>query len=89
MVIRVATFNQKPDQHESAELMQTFRAWMKSQPGFRHAWHAHDSNSGKSVSISVWDDMASLMAMKDRTFPGGSIGLKPDKVEIFDETEEF
>ena len=55
--------------------MAEFRAWMKSQPGFRAAWHTHDSKTGKSLSISVWDDMASLRALKDRVFPG------PDAVQ--------
>jgi hypothetical protein len=89
MVIRVAVFNEKPALHEDKERIQAFRDWMKSQPGFHSAWHAHDSKTGQSRSISVWQDMASLMAMKDRAFPGGPIGQKPDKIEVFDEAEEF
>ena len=89
MVIRVATFAKKPAAHDDAKLMEDFRGWMRSQPGFRAAWHAHDAKSGSAMSISVWDDMASLLAMKDRPFPGGPIPIKPDKVEVFDEVEAF
>jgi hypothetical protein len=89
MVIRVATFDKKPAVHDDESAMTAFRAWMRSQPGFRVAWHTHDSKSGKALSISVWNDMPSLLAMKDRPFPGGPIALRPDKVEIFDEADEF
>ena len=89
MVIRVATFEQRPAAHADEQLMAQFRAWMKSQPGFRAGWHTHDSKTGRAQSISVWDDLASLMAMKDRACPGGPIGAKPDRTEVFDDVQEF
>lgn len=89
MVIRIATFERKPAAHDNPALMMAFRAWLKSQPGFETAWHAEDSTTGRALSISVWKDMASLLAMKERTFPGGSMNIKPDKVEIFDHGEQF
>ncbi len=89
MIIRVATFEKKPVIHADEERMRTFRAWMKSQPGFRTAYHTHDSKTERVLSISVWDDMASALAMKDRVPPGGPMGIKPDKVEVYDEVEEF
>jgi len=89
MVIRVAMFEKKPDVHEDEATIAKFRAWMKSQPGFRHGWHASDSKTGKALSISVWEDMPSMMAMKDRPFPGGPLGVKPDSVMILDQVEEF
>ena len=89
MVIRVATFNEKPALHSDEALMTQFREWMKSQPGFVAAWHAASSKTGKAQSISVWADAPSMMAMKDRVFPGPPMNLKPDLVEIFDEVEAF
>ena len=59
MVIRIATFSRKPD--------------VPDDKGHRAAWHARDTKTGKVASISVWEDMASMMAMKDRTPPGGPI----------------
>ena len=89
MVIRVAEFDKKPVFHDDEKLVAKFRAWMKSQPGFRHGWHATDSKTGRAISISVWDDMASVLAMKDRPFPGGAMGAKPDRLVIFDQVDEF
>jgi hypothetical protein len=89
MVIRIATFDTKPELAVDEERLEEFRNWMKEQPGFRSAWHASDSKTGKSVSISVWQDMPSLLAMKDRKFPGPPIERKPDKVELFDDVAEF
>lgn len=89
MVIRVATFASNPAAHNDENVMREFRAWMKSQPGFRAGWHAHDSKTGSAMSISVWNDMASLKALKDRRFPGAPLDIKPDKVELFDEVDEF
>jgi hypothetical protein len=89
MVIRVATFDKKPATHDDEGLMAAFRAWMKSQPGFVSAWHTHDSRTGRALSISVWADMDSLIGMRERTFPGGPIGTKPDRVDVFDEVDAF
>ena len=33
--------------------------------------------------------MASLLAMKDRVFPGGPLGIKPDTVEILEVAHTF
>ena len=89
MVIRVATFDQRPAGHDDEATMAEFRAWMKAQPGFRAGWHTTDAKSGKTLSISVWDSLAAMHALKTQVFPGKPIALKPDKVEIFDETVEF
>ena len=87
MITRIATFNTEPvvdpNKHEE------FRRWMGSQPGMISGYHVHDPASGKVVSISFWTDRAALMAMKDRVFPGGPLGLKPDTVEIFDVAHTF
>ena len=89
MVIRIATYNKKPTQHDNAPLMAAFHAWLRLQPGFRAGWQIHDSKSDKTLSVNVWADLASYQAMKDRIFPGASTGPQPDKVEIFDELVEF
>jgi hypothetical protein len=87
MVCRVATFNQRPDVDEGR--LREFRAWMKQQPGFAAAYHVADPKTGKVLSISLWRSMEEMLAMKDRTFPGPPLGLKPDSVEIFTDVEEF
>jgi heme-degrading monooxygenase HmoA len=86
MICRVATFDTRPDISE--EKMVAFRAWMKSQPGFKTMYHLHDPSTGKAMSISFWESAEQMMAMKDRTPPGGAIGLKSSKVEIFPDVVE-
>lgn len=81
-VMRIAMFEKMPDvdpvKHDE------LRKWMATQPGFRALYHAVDPTTGRLTSVSVWDSREQLMAMKDRTFPGGPLGLKPDSVEIYD-----
>lgn len=84
---RIATFHTEPVvdpvKHEE------FRQWMGSQPGFLSGYHLRDAKSGKIMSISFWTDMASMAAMKDRVFPGGPLGLKPDSVEVLEVAHTF
>ncbi len=89
MVIRVATFEQRPAAFDDEAVMAEFRAWMKSQPGFRAGWHTTDAKSGKSLSISVWESVEAMRGLRNQVFPGKPFDLKPDKVELFDETVEF
>lgn len=87
MVIRIAEFDRAPPFHDDPELLGAFRRWISSQPGYRHGWHASDSATGRVVSVSVWDDLASVTALKTRPFPGGSLGAKPDRVTVFDRVD--
>lgn len=89
MLIRIAEFDGKPVFHDDPELVGRFRAWMRGQPGFRHGWHATDSKTGCTVAITVWDDLASLLALKDHQFPGGPLGARPDRLTIFEQVDEF
>lgn len=89
MVMRVAEFAQKPAFHDDEAVATAFRAWMKSQPGSLHGWHATESATGKTVSVSVWKDRASLLATKERPFQGGPLGAQPDRVVVFDQVEEI
>lgn len=89
MVIRIAEFDVAPAFHSDPASLAAFRAWIKSQPGYRHGWHATDSATGRTTAVSVWDDLASLRALKDRPFPGGSLGATPDRVTIYDAVEGF
>jgi hypothetical protein len=86
MICRIATFDKKPDINE--DRLREFRAWMKSQPGLKAHYHVHDPKTGKGMSIGFWETAEHLMAMKDRVPPGGPMGLKPDKVEVFSMVEE-
>jgi heme-degrading monooxygenase HmoA len=90
MVCRIAVHEQRDSisSDDNARAKQ-FRDWMKQQPGFEAAYHVQDPVTGKTVSISFWHSMEAMMALKDRTPPGGPVGLKPVSVEIFPVVEKF
>jgi hypothetical protein len=88
VLIRIAEFDKKPAFHDDPELLERFRTWMRSQPGFLHGWHATDPETGRTVAVSIWNDRASLVALKDRPFPGGPLGAgPPDRLTIFEHAE--
>lgn len=87
MICRIATHDSQPD--IAADAAATFRGWMKEQPGFKAGYHLKDPASGRVLSISIWESKEHMMALKDKTPPGGPVGLKPSMVEIFPIVEEF
>lgn len=81
-VMRVAAFEKRPEIDPAK--YEAFRRWMASQPGVVAHYHASDPQSGRVLSVSVWESREALLAMRDRPFPGGALGLKPDSVVIYD-----
>ena len=90
MLIRIAEFDKKPAFHDDPDLLERFRTWMRGQPGFLHGWHATDPESDRTVSVSIWTDRASLLAVKGQPFPSGSLGAgPPDRLTIVEQAEAF
>lgn len=90
MICRIAIHEKQPSvTSEDNEKARDFRAWIKQQPGFTTGYHVQDPETGKTLSITFWETKEHLLAMKDRTPPGGPIGLEPASVETFFVVEEF
>jgi len=90
MICRIAVHEARPSiTAEENERARSFRAWVKEQPGFKAGYHVQDPETGKTVSISFWESREAMLAMRDRTPPGGPVGLKPVSVETFALVEEF
>src|SRR5215210_6310798 len=70
MICSVAIHEQSPASIASDEA-RSIREWIKEQPGFGGGYHAQDSQTLKSVSITVWDPKDSMMALRDHTGPPG------------------
>ena len=81
--------HEKPPGRVASDEARGFRNWVKEQPGFVGGYHAQDSETGRMVSITIWDSQESLLALKDRTLPGGPVGIATERLEIFDMVEEF
>ncbi len=62
---------------------------MASQPGFIKAHHCRNPETGAAASVSYWNSRDELLALKTKTPPGGSIGMKPDRVEIYEVEHTF
>jgi hypothetical protein len=88
VICRVATPERTPDSIASEDA-KGFRAWLKEQPGFVGGYHVQDSETGRAISITIWDSEESMMALRDRVPPGGPVGMKPVSVQLFDRIEEF
>lgn len=88
MICRVALHEDPPGSITSDEA-KGFRAWLKEQPGFVGGYHAQDSQTGRMVSITVWDSRDSMETLRDSTPPGGSLGIVTEREELFDVVEEF
>ena len=88
MICRVVIHEQSPGSIASDEA-RSFLELMKEQPGCVGGYHAQDCQTLKSVSITVWDSKDSMMALRDRTPPGGPVGITTDWQEIYDVVEEF
>ncbi len=88
MICRVALHENPPGSNTSDEA-RSFREWLKEQPGFINGYHAQDSETGKAVSITVWDSRDSVMALRDFTPPGGSVGITTQWSELYDVVEQF
>jgi heme-degrading monooxygenase HmoA len=88
MICRVATHAHTPGPITSDEA-RSFREWLKGQPGFIDGFHAQDSETGRAVSITVWDSRDSMMALSDLPLPGGSAATTAEWFEIYDVVERF
>lgn len=88
MIVRIAYFDALPQGGDAPEHGQ-FRAWLASQPGFVRAHHALNHETGAAVSISYWQSLEHLEALRSRTPPGGPLGFRPQRVETYEVEHEF
>ena len=88
MFCRVALHEKTPGSVASDEA-RSFRQWIKGQPGFVGGYHVQDSNTGRMLSITIWESEGNVEALRERTPPGGSPGIVTDREELFDVVEEY
>jgi hypothetical protein len=88
MICRLALHESTPGPITSPEA-RSFRSWVKSQPGFVAGWHGADPQTGRMVSVTIWESDEALAALKDKHPPGGPLGMKPAQIETFPVVEAF
>ncbi len=88
MIVRVAMFDAAPAEWTGPQF-DDFRKWMASQPGFVTGQHLKNPATGAGMSISYWRTQEEMAAMKNRSFPGGPMGIHPRSVDIWETLGEF
>ena len=88
MFCRVALHEKTPGSVTSDEA-RNFRAWVKGLPGFLGGYHVQDSETGRMLSITIWESKESMEALRGETPPGGSLGIVTDREELFDVVEDY
>ena len=90
VIARVATLDSVPD-NIPADNQADFLRFVRSQPGCRGAYHLKSRDSKKGLSVSFWDDEASMQAGQNavgqRAREGQRLGPSPDSLETYDVVE--
>jgi hypothetical protein len=79
-ICRVAV-HPDPDQAMLNQAKQ-FHAWLRNQPGVRASYLARDPKSGKTMSVTIWENQEKLSAIRYAQPPRGAAQLKSISVEL-------
>ncbi len=85
-VCRVA-FHERPSAADM-EKARAYRAWMKKQAGCKASYFVHDPETGKAMSISIWENRAQIASLRDGTPPGDAAALPAASVALYPFVEE-
>jgi hypothetical protein len=93
MIGRVAIHERTPGSIASEEA-RGFRAWIKEQPGssvatMRRTQRRVSQYPSQCGTPRIVCGRSGIWALRDRTTPGGPVGIKTDREELFDVVEEF
>ncbi len=90
MIARVATFTHlNPDQLDP-DAIEHLRETVRAQPGFRAGYHMRDPETGKALSLVVFENLEALRATEaalDERPEGQRVRIVPDSVELFEVIE--
>jgi hypothetical protein len=79
-VCRIAT-HLRPDP-QAFQKAKAYQAWLRTQPGVQAAYLTHDGTTGKTVSVSIWEDREKLAALRYAQPPANAVPLKAVSVEL-------
>jgi hypothetical protein len=86
MIARVATFDELPDGLDEGAV-DLLRRTIKSTPGYVAGFHLRDPDSGKGLSVTVYEDAEALgragKALAARP-DDRKVGMDPDRVELME-----
>ncbi|MFO0613663.1 MAG: hypothetical protein U0414_13790 [Polyangiaceae bacterium] len=59
-----------------------FHMWLRNQPGVKASYLAKDPKSGKTISVTIWENQEKLSAIRYAQPPRGAVQLKSVSVEL-------
>jgi heme-degrading monooxygenase HmoA len=90
MIARLATFERSPElAADDDRRTRSLRELLRAQPGFRAGYHMQEPNSGRIISLSIWESEDALHAAGDAVAARpqeDQRGITPDSVEIWQVT---
>jgi hypothetical protein len=92
MIARVATFTTLDPTELDQHAIERLRRIIRSTPGYHAGFHFRDSNTGKALSIVVYENREAVEAARAglaRRSDNERVGIEPDNIEFFDEVFEF
>jgi hypothetical protein len=85
-VARVTTHDKPGD--ADLEKARKHRAWMKTLPGCKAVQFFYDPASGKAVTVSIWETLDQLNALKEASPPSGAAPLRSVSADVFPHFED-
>ncbi len=79
-IMRIATHD-KPDLVALSKA-QTFLAWLRKQPGVHAAYLSHDPKTGRTISVTLWENRDALANIRKASPPRNAVQLKSVTVEL-------
>lgn len=79
-ICRLVT-HERPDK-ASFQKAAGYIAWLRTQPGVEAAYLAHDPESGKTISFSIWESREKLVELRYAKPPEGAAPLRAVQVDL-------
>jgi hypothetical protein len=73
-ICRISTYS-RPDTVSLAKAL-AYHSWLRTQPGVEAAYFTQDPESGKTVSVTIWENKEKLAAMRFAKPPPSAVNLK-------------
>ena len=93
MFARLAIFNTPPEgRPDDTRRTESLRTFVRGRPGFRAGYHLHQPNTGRLISMTIWESEEALVAGAEAVAARPKAdrrGIKPDSVEIWRVDAEF
>ena len=92
MIARIATFHHLEPDELDLTAVQRLRGIIKSTPGFVAGFHVRNPDTGKALSIAVYESAEAVEQVREglgKRADSERVGIEPDEVDFYTEVIEF